>query len=97
MIEQSSAYESVLEIPADQLQDPTEVLALVNDESIEISVRFDLACGLYWHCYDWHGGQNSERYSIMSARLEYSPGANEYGPEDEASQYVYDCLEVNAS
>lgn len=52
----------------------------------------DAAMGLYWYCSDWHGGQNSVEYSIMSARLQYTPGASETGP-DEMAQPFYDALE----
>lgn len=38
---------------------------------------FDAADGLYWFCSDYHGGQNSVLYSILSARLQYKPGPNE--------------------
>lgn len=41
---------------------------------------FDAACALYWYCSDWHSGQWSTLYSIMSARLHYTPGACESGP-----------------
>lgn len=43
---------------------------------------FDAAQALYWYCNDWHSGQSSELYSIMSARLEYNPGCLERGPEE---------------
>jgi hypothetical protein len=53
---------------------------------------FDVAQGLYWHCADYHEGQWSERYSILSAQLGYKPSPMEYGPTSEVSQDVYDAL-----
>src|SRR6185312_3252520 len=50
---------------------------------------FGAAKGLYWYCSDWHGGQDSELYSIMSARLDYHPAMSERGPdaEDESGDF----------
>lgn len=42
---------------------------------------FDAASGLYWYCNDYHGGAASELYSIMSARLHYTPASSEDAPE----------------
>lgn len=52
---------------------------------------FSVAQGLYWYCADYHGGQNSEEYSIMS-QLEYRPAPSERGPSDSIAQAVYDDL-----
>lgn len=40
------------------------------------------ACALYWHCADYHEGQWSLRYRILST-LAYRPGACETGPQSE--------------
>lgn len=42
---------------------------------------FDAAQGLYWYCADWHGGQSSNLYSILST-LGYKPAMGECGPEE---------------
>lgn len=44
---------------------------------------FDAAQALYWYCTAWHGGQDSELYSIMSARLGYTPAMSECGIDQE--------------
>lgn len=54
---------------------------------------FGAAQGLYWHCADYHEGQSSERYSIMSAQLGYRPALSESGPEPgSVAEYIYDAL-----
>lgn len=50
-----------------------------DDEAGEL---FSLACALYWHCTEWHGGQWSMRYRVLSS-LGYAPGASMHGIEDE--------------
>ncbi len=42
--------------------------------------------GLYWHAYEWHGGQNSDTYALLCAAGQvYTPNmAN--GPEPESSE-----------
>lgn len=88
--------ESVWDLPLDL--DPEQAAETVETlwESEDTKhVAFDIACGLYWHCADWHGGQSSVRYSILCS-LGYNPGACERGPDGEASQYVYDLLEGNS-
>ena len=91
--------------------EPADVHLLVRREDIDISIRFDLARGLYWHCVDWHDGMSSERY-LIQCTLDYQPGANEYSPgyspgschadeddeddEDDAATYIYELLDRNA-
>lgn len=53
--------------------------------------RFSVAQGLYWYCADYHGGQNSEAYSVLS-QLDYRPGACERGPDDSTAQAIYEDL-----
>lgn len=58
----------------------------------DASGRFSAACALYWHCADYHEGQGSERYRIMSM-LGYKPGACENGPEkDSIDELLYNEL-----
>jgi hypothetical protein len=56
---------------------------------------FDLAAGLYWYCCEWHGGQGSTEYSILSDRLDYHPGTSECCAADagEAAEYVQEMIE----
>jgi hypothetical protein len=55
--------------------------------------RMNLATALYWYCADYHGGQNSPEYSVLST-LGYRPGAMERGIEEEDYEQkdVYDRL-----
>ena len=58
--------------------------------------RFAVACALYWYCADYHGGQWSEEYRILSG-LEYRPGAIERGPEvDSVDAMIYADLAAGA-
>jgi hypothetical protein len=43
---------------------------------------FDAAQGLYWYAADYHEGQSSDLYSILST-LDYHPGAMESKPDEE--------------
>lgn len=53
---------------------------------------FNASCGLYWYAADYHDGQDSELYRLLSTSL-YKPGALEKGPEPEsASKMIYDSL-----
>lgn len=57
-----------------------------------LSDLFSVACALYWHCADYHGGQNSELYRILS-QLDYQPGMAECGPEaDSTDETIYNDL-----
>jgi hypothetical protein len=97
IIKDGMIIDSVWDLPQDA--DPETVKGIIDslweteDDDCK-ATAFDMACGLYWHCADYHGGQASERYSILST-LEYNPGASESGPDGEAAQYVYDLLEAN--
>jgi hypothetical protein len=56
--------------------------------------RFDIAQGLYWYCNDYHGGQGSDLYRILSQVSGiYRPGAMEHGPSD-GGEMVYAALEA---
>lgn len=100
-----SVPDSVWELPVDFDFSPTEVLNYINEhwESAnedEKCTLFDLSAGLYWYCADYHSGQSSELYSIMSARLDYRPAPSERSPfddepgESEAARYVYEQIEA---
>lgn len=52
---------------------------------------FDLASGLYWYAANYHSGQWSKLYSILST-LPYRPGAMECEPYGEGME-VYAALE----
>lgn len=55
---------------------------------------FMAASGLYWYAANYHGGQSSELYRILST-LGYGPGASERAPEpDSAAEGVYLDLEA---
>jgi len=77
--------------------DPIELAQLISDawESADDDEKCDLftiARGLYWYCSDYHGGQGSNEYSVLST-LDYNPGPLENGASDEdGSDYVYDQL-----
>lgn len=54
---------------------------------------FDAAQALYWYGADYHGGQSSELYSIMST-MDYRPGMAERGPEPgSTAEDIYQALE----
>ena len=50
---------------------------------------FDAAQALYWYATAWHGGQDSELYSILSARLGYSPGFEQFAECREATSVKF--------
>lgn len=54
--------------------------------------RFDAAAGLYWYAADYHEGQGSTLYRILST-LGYWPGACERGPTEPEAEDVYRQLE----
>jgi len=60
----------------------------------EISKEFDVEEGIYWFASDWHGGQYSNLYSVLSTS-KYRPGINTNGcnPEESSSYVVYELLE----
>jgi hypothetical protein len=55
---------------------------------------FEAAQALYWYCVDNHGGMSCPLYSILSARLQYTPSCTELGvSDDDASGLFYNSLE----
>jgi hypothetical protein len=58
---------------------------------------FEAAQALYWYCSDYHGGMSCPLYSILSARLGYTPSCSEIGVnEDDDSSLFYTELESGA-
>ena len=59
---------------------------------------FNLAEGLYWYCHDYHTGQWSDEYSVLST-LDYSPSPLANGVEEgSAAHEVYiQLIEANQS
>ena len=49
-----------------------------DDEKCDL---FDLAEGLYWYCSEYHTGQWSDEYSVLST-LDYSPSPLAHGVEE---------------
>lgn len=57
--------------------------------------NFSMEAAIYWFASDYHSGQNSELYSILSTS-QYSPSRLNRGGvkgEDETIQMLYDALE----
>ena len=52
---------------------------MTKDEMLES--RFEIARGLYWYAADYHEGQFSPLYSILST-IGYSPRRRELGPDE---------------
>lgn len=88
----------------DETDDDTRYYLVVDDgledasdyaRSMDLDA-FDAAQALYWYAANYHQGQSSELYSILS-RLDYKPGAWENGPEaDSTAEVVYSDLEAKA-
>ena len=53
-----------------------------------------LIVGAYWFLGDYHGGQGSAEYRVLSGLGSiYSPGMTEGPEEDSSEKYVYEALE----
>ncbi len=52
---------------------------------------FDLAAAIYWYCSDYHGGQNSKEYAILSKTI-YKPAPSENCPPTPISQTIYNLI-----
>ena len=60
-----------------------------DDEKCDL---FDLADGLYWYCSEYHTGQCSDEYSVLST-LDYSPSPLASGVEEGSTAHeVYSQL-----
>lgn len=53
--------------------------------------QFDKEEAIYWYAAEWHGGQGSNLYAVLSAS-EFRPSRMAKGPTDTA-QIIYDELE----
>ena len=60
------------------------LMATMNETVYTAEDRFSIAQGLYWYCADYHAGQNSPEYAVLST-LGYRPGACERGPDPDDS------------
>lgn len=70
--------------------DPTledMLIALGNPDSDDA----DAYCAIYWFASDYHGGQASNLYSVLSTSP-YSPGMCERGPSEGYASEHYDTL-----
>jgi hypothetical protein len=54
---------------------------------------FDIEAAIYWLASDYHGGQTSDLYSILSTS-EFKPGPSHSSVEDEGetAKMIYDML-----
>ena len=59
---------------------------------LDPGVRFDAEAAMYWFAHDWHSGQTSNLYSVLSTS-QYKPGASMHGVADE-SKDVEDCYDL---
>lgn len=77
--------------------DPTKeeiykALHLPPDGRTDGDLNLDVERAIYWFANDWHGGQSSNLYSILSTGP-YKPGRPELGCSDEdESGECYDTL-----
>ena len=76
---------------------PAKLLSAIQDtaeeDSDSVCTQFDAADGLYCFCVDYHGGQSSELYGILSELgAIYSPSMGAGTPESETAQAIYDTL-----
>ena len=54
---------------------------------------FQAAQALYWYCTNYHGGMSCPLYSILSARLQYTPSPSELGVSHDDDSGLYAKLE----
>lgn len=75
------------------IPDPTreELVQAINNMPFASEFdEFDREEAIYWLASDWHGGQSSNLYSVLSTS-EFRPGRSANGPE-ETAQMLYDEL-----
>ena len=79
-----------------QFDDPTreEMLAALKSFMDEEGADFDAEAAMYWYASDYHSGQNSNLYSVLSTS-EFSPGQTHSSVEDEGdmAEMMYKELE----
>ena len=82
------------------MKDPTREELIVSAESLRNLIgnndgfECDLEVAIYWFSNDWHGGQWSNLYSVLSTS-EYRPGRMETGigdPDNESAEIIYNHL-----
>ena len=80
--------------------DPTreEMLAHLDSQGFNQKsgyMDFDREAAMYWFASDWHGGQWTNLYSVLSTS-EYSPGLmmKDYHSEGEIVEIIYEELEA---
>ena len=65
-------------------EEMVEYLHQMFPEANDDDMSFDIEGAIYWFAADYHEGQSSELYSILSTS-EYRPGPLEYSPSDKVS------------
>lgn len=76
------------------IEDPTrdEMLEHLRDQFGDEPDEFDTEEAIYWFAYQWHGGQASNLYSVLSTS-EFNPGPIATGPEpDSMAEMLLDSL-----
>jgi hypothetical protein len=75
---------------------PEESTAAPVPQDVQMMSPFDIAQALYWYCAEFHGGQWTNEYKVLSS-LGYRPGAMERGiePDNPDQERVYDGLISN--
>jgi len=80
-----------------EFEDPTreEMLDALKPLMDEEGSEFDMEAAMYWYASDYHSGQNSNLYSVLSTS-EYSPGASHSSVADdgEMAEMMYKELEA---
>jgi len=60
-----------------------------SDEDVENAFKWSSEIAIYWLCNDWHDGQASLLYSILSTST-YQPSCLTSGIEDEEDDLAHD-------
>jgi len=68
-----------------------ELIAFVKSKFGDNVDDFEMHCAIYWYASEFHSGQNSELYEVLSC-TSYRPGAYECGPEEDIASSIYDAL-----
>lgn len=63
--------------------------------AVETHGAFDCAAGVHWFAANYHGGQDSALYAVLSGS-EYRPGASERRAPDGGAETVYETLVFTA-